>query len=300
MAFKKSVAAPAVDTSINFGDLSIYASSSFVLPEGKYKLTSFDVRMHSGFGKDTTNNKPRLGVMITGIKNLDDASVEVQDQFYSLGSSADKSFAPNAAGTGIAPIPGGAGGSLNPSTNWALLLKSFYDSGLPSGTFTNDVSVLNEIMVHMTPVPEPEERKGFQTQTGEAQEKRVDRKIPIVTEILEDEPAPAAKPGKPVAVKTPAKAPVKAAPAPVAEAEAVDDEIQGAAINGFSAVLEKNPNGAAKLLFRTGVFKAVTDAVSSEMAQAVIETYFTNDDSLNSILGQLGYSVQSGQIKPVA
>lgn len=298
MAFKKP--ATAVDSSVNFGDLSIYVSSSFVLPEGKYKLTSFDVRMHSGFGKDTSNNKSRLGVMISGIKNLDDPTAEIQDQFYSLGGNADKSFAPNPTGTGIMPVPGGAGGSLNPSTNWALFLKSLYDAGLPSGTFTNDVSVLNEIMVHMTPVPEPEERKGFQSQTGEAQEKRVDRKIPIVTEILEEEPTPAAK--------TPAKAPVKAAapkpaakaaPAPVAE-ESADEDVQAAAINGISVVLEKNPNGTGKLLLRTGTFKAVSDAVSGEMAQAVIETYFGNDDALNSILGQLGYSVQGTKVAVIA
>lgn len=314
-----AVAPPPAPSGVNFGDLSMYAGG-FTLPEGNYAFV-FNAVMHAGFKQTTL--APRLGIMVDAYP-LDGG--EPKPTFFSMGSGADKSFAPDPdTGKGLVPIPGAPASTFNNQTNWALFLKSLYDCGLPAGVFTNDLTVLDGIWVHTQNVPEPEERKGFGTRaaTGEAAttepEKRGNQLTTVITEILEggkpweggggipaEGAAPVAAPAKAPAkpnlrpVSRPAAAPAPA-PAAATAADSTDEEaVQEAAINGMSAVLEKAPNGVTKLLLRTGTFKAVSAAVSAEMASAVISNYVENEANLTAILGQLGYALVGGQIKPAA
>lgn len=307
MALAKKTA-PA--SGVNFGSLEMYVAGGG-LPEGNYIWANMDVRMHSGFGEK--KGVPRLGVMITLLPLDNPVEEAAREQFYSFGSAADKSFAPNATGTGVAPIPGGPGTTFNNSTNWALLLKSLYDCGLPEGIFSNDISTLIGTHVHMTNIPEPEERKGFQNKaaTGEAaQEDRRAGTVAVVSEILDGGAPweggggiPEAAPAKPAAkvngkVATPIRKTVAAPPPPPAPDNAGDDDIQAAAISGIAAVLEKNPNGCLKLVLRTSTFKAVQAQAGDDMANAVVETFFGDDATLNALLGTVGYSISGGSVKP--
>lgn len=304
---------------INFGSLDFYTSGGG-LPEGDYCLF-FNIMNHQAVKQNGQPAGPsRLGVMVDAYP-LDNPTAEgMKNQFYSMGSNADKAFAPNPdTGKSLVAIPGGPGGSsLNISTNWALLLKSLYDSGLPAGIFTNDFTVLDGIHVHVTQVPEPEERKGFQgSQTGEASaEPRVNQKIAIITEIkdtgkpwegtggLPDAPA-AAAPVKPVpavkgAIKAPPAKPAVVAAAPAAAPPADDADLNTLTVNAVSTVLESNPMGMTKLLLRTNVFKSLSASSGAPVANQVLATYFGDDAALNSVIGLLGYTVAGAQVKPIA
>lgn len=306
--FKKN-AAPIVE-GVNFGDLGMYAAGGG-LPEGDYIWSDLTVKMHqSQNAAGISMGPPRLGVLIT-LQSLTDPSAEARTQFYSMGSAADKSFAPNPnTGKGLVAVPGGPGATLNNSTNWAVLLQSLYDCGLPVGVFLDDVSALEGTHVHMANIPEPEARKGYQSNMSEvsAADSNRPKTIAVVTEIKDDgkpwegtggvvEAAPA-KVAPKVGPKAVAKPALKAAAKPAPVAEVTEDDVQSAAINGVSAVLEKNANGCTKLALRTGTFKAVNDVAGGDMAQAVIETYFSSDDNLNIILGQLGYVAAGIGVKP--
>ena len=304
--------APAPVAGINFGSLDMYAAGGG-LPDGDYILEDLTVQMYQAQTQGGISKGPqRLGVMIT-LRPLSEPTEEnKRTQFYSMGGKADQSFAPNPeTGKGLVAIPGAPATSLNNSTNWALFLKSMYDSGLPSGIFSNDLTVLDGVHVHMQNVPEPAERKGFASATSEATEERKAGTIAIVTEIKEDgKPwegggglsevkAPAAKTTAKAVAPKPAAAKVKPAPAPVPE-QSGDEDVRSAAINGISTVLEKKPNGCPRLLLRTETFKIVKEAVSEDMAGAVISGFFEagTEDALGGLLGELGYQLVSGQIKP--
>jgi hypothetical protein len=293
---------------VAFGDLDLYTSGGG-LPEGDYVWKDLTVQMYQGTDKQGVSKGPsRLGVMITLVP-LDGGEERVQ--FYSMGSKAHESFQPNPeTGKGVIPVPGGPASTFNNSTNWALLLKSLTDSGLPKGIFTDNCSVLEGIHVHMHHIAEPAGRAGFQSQTGEAAADRKPGTIAVVSEIKDDgkpwegtggipEAAPAKANGNAAPVKTVAKAPVKTAPAPAEPEEAGDDSIQAAAEAGAAVVLGKNEAGCAKLILRTGTFKAVNEAHGQEMATAVINTYFSSDAKLNELLGPLGFAVKGSQVVAV-
>lgn len=318
MALQRRTAAVAAPTGVNFGSLDMYVAGGG-LPEGDYVFSDLSVQMYQAQTQAGVARGPaRLGVMITLIPLSDPREENARTQFYSMGGSADKSFAPNPeTGKGIVPVPGGPGTTLNNGTNWALLLKSLYDCGLPEGIFSNDVSVLEGTHVHIINVPEPEERRGFvnKNATGEApMEERKNATVAIVSEIKDDgKPwentggipeapvAAAPKAGVKVMPKPRVNGAVKpvAAPAPAA-APSGDEDVEVAAITAVSSFIEKNPNGMSRLLLKTGTFKAVKDAQGDDMASAVTETYFANDDVLNALLGQFGYSIQGAMIKPAA
>lgn len=305
MAIQRRAAAQAAPSGVSFGDLGFYAGG-FSLPEGDYAL-EFDVRMHANTKQDGTTGQQFLGVMmhchpLTG--------GEAHEKFLSMGGKSDQSFAPDpTTGKGLVAIPGGLGQNLSNKTNWALFLKSLYDCGLPQGIFTNDLTVLDGVHVHISNIPEPEERKSFASKTGEVEDSkpRGVNLIPIVTEIKEDGKPwegsggiPSAQPVKRGAASK-AVAPKRAvAPPPPQETEGDGEEVMTAAINGITEVLEKNPNGTSKLMVRTGTFKAVSAAAGAEMAQAVSDQFFGSDEALNSLLGQLGYVVAGMQVKPQA
>lgn len=322
---RRTAAAPVPQTpSVDFGDLDFYSGGGFTLPPGRYAL-EFDVRLHAYTKGDGTRGVENLGVMVTALpmNEANEQAGDPMDQFYSMGSKAKLSFAPNPdTGKGVVPIPGGPAQSLARSTNWNVLLKSLYDAGLPKGIFTNDLSTIDGVWVVTQNIPEPEERKTFGAKTGEAEQERGNQMISVVSEIIEEgkpweggggAPAeattPASKPngkaGKPTsapakAAAAPTKVAAKKAPVPEPAEEVGEDDILQAALLGTAAVLEVLPEGGtvSKLALRTGTFKAVTTASSDDMAQAVLETFFGDDKTLNGLIGQHGYKVQGLQIKP--
>lgn len=294
----------------DFGNLDAYSSGGGML-EGDYAIASIMLCMFAGTKKDGSSAGPeRLGAKITfrPLTGGDD-----QENFYSLGSKAHESWQPREDGKGLVAVTGGPGTAPNASTNWAMFVKSLFDSGLPQGVLQDDLSVLEGTHVHIQNVPEPAERKGFKALTGEAGMEDKPRTVAIVSEIKDDgkpwegtggvpevEAAAPKTAAKPVVGKAPVKAPVKAAAkaAPAPEPEA-DGDLESHAINGISAVLTGHEQGMPTLQLRTGTFKAVKDAVDQPTANTVVNTFFKNNDTLNGILGTLGYVVKGAQIVPV-
>lgn len=295
-------------------------SGGFDISEGNYAL-DYTVMMYAAKKQDgTPYGKERLGVMIgfTPINEDGSKAGDRMEKFLSMGSKADQSFAPDPeTGKGIVVIPGGAGGSLNNKTNWFIHLNSLFNSGITAEEIgANNLGTIDGLWAHVQSIPEPEDRKGFGgAATGEAEEgeKRTPGKIPVVTEVLEggkpwdggggipgDEApaAPVARVAGKIAPKVVAKAPVKAVKAaPVPEPVSDDSSLEEAAQTGVTDVLEKAPNGLPKLQLRIGVLKAVTAKYDGETASNVLTSYFDNDESLNGLLGPLGYKVEGTQIK---
>lgn len=310
--FKK--AAKKVAEGVGFGDLGFY-SSGFQLPEGDYAM-EHEVRVHAYTKQDGSRGQEMLGVLL---KAYPLAGGDPVEQFLSMGRKAMLSFMPDAeTGKKLVAIPGGPSGSLAGMTNWNLYLKSLYDCGLPAGLFTNDISVLDGIWVHTQNVPEPEGRKSLGAQTGEvAQEaQRGPQMTLVVTEIKDDgkpwengggvpeveaeAPAPKAvvKPGPKAMVKPVVAKSVTKKAAPVVEEPAGDEETLTVATEAAQVLLEKNPNGMLRLGFRTTLFSAVKKTHGDEMADAVISTFLEDEEQLNGLVGQFGYSVQGNKIAP--
>lgn len=287
----------------NLGELSGYSSGGGV-PEGDYCLTDFSVMMFQAENqKGEKKGPPRLGVNITLVPL---GGGEERTQFYSMGSNADKSWAPNpATGKGIVPVAGGPGTPPNASTNWAYFVKSLFDCGLPQGILSDDLSVLEGIHVHMQNVPEPEERKGYAAaaRTGEAgaEEPRGNKTIAVVSEIKDDgKPwegtggVPDTQAPKPAAGKAASKPPAKAASkAPVEQTEADPRDVATTAIN---TVMDGAKLPLTKLKLRTSVYKIVNEEHGLDMAQAVTNNYFTSEDTLNELLGELGFKLEKSNI----
>lgn len=321
--------APPAPTGVNFGDDAFYMGGGFNLPEGNYALM-FDIRMHAFTKANGTKGEEYLGIMLTAWPLIEENGElsygeEPLPQFYSMGKKAKLSFAPDpATGKGLIAIPNAPAQNAPRLTNWDIFRKSLYDAGLPSGIFTNDISVLDGIWVHTANVKPPEERKAFGAATGEAQaEDQRENLVSVVTEILDGgapwdgggglpegaaeaaAPAPPPKPAARAAVRpaaraaapTAAKAPArpvavarKTAPAAPAEEEGVDEEaVVEAANTALSTVLGDNPKGLKKLMLRTSAFKEMAD--NPDMAQAVMETHFSDDAALEALLGPLGFKL---------
>lgn len=311
-----AVATAPAGNGVNFGDLGVYTSGGG-LPEGNYAL-EFQTCMYQAKDQQGVAKGPsRLGVMITA-HSLTDGKAEPREQFYSMGSKAAESFSPDPdTGKGLVPNAGGPGGSLNKSTNWAVFLEHLYSSGLPNGIFTNDLSVLDGVHVHMANIPEPEERKGFQSKLDEVEaEPRKNKTIAVITEILEGgapweggggipvkgapvngsgrapaKSAPAAK-----AASAPKAATAKPTPPPAQATELSEEDLMQAALEGAASVFEKNTDGCMTLVLRTGTYQHVNKAYGEEVGTAVIDTFFGNDDAINSVVGQLGYTVSGKKV----
>lgn len=313
---------------VNFGSLADY-SAGFTLPEGNWAL-EFIVAMERLSDKQQ-GRAARLGVYLIAHAMSPDWQFlggDPQEQFLSMGTKAHMAFAPDPnTGKGIVAIPGGAGGGLAGKTNWNMFLKSLYDSSLPDGVFTNDISTLDGIWVHTKQELEPEDRKTFATGEVELQQGGP-RKIPVVTEIAErgkpwegtgglpgtdasgrpaisgapPAPVPFARPAAPTAARPAQTAPVYAAPVlQVPQQSTVDAEaVQEAAISGMTDVLVKAPaSGITKLLLRANTYTAVKAKYGEEMAQAVTNMFMGDDNALNTLLGGLGYGLQGAMIRQV-
>ncbi len=315
---KRTAAAPAVG-GVNFGDLGFYVSGGG-LPEGDYVWTNLEVKLHQAVDQQGNNKgQPRLGVLITMYDRNNPTEEGKHQQFYSMGSKAKLSFMPNDDGSGLLPVPGGPSTTLPDSTNWAALVKSLYDSGLPQGVFTNSVKVFEGMWCHISRVPEPEGRKNFaNSSTGEASDEefsgtRGDGKIPVVTDIPEEgQPwngtggLPTAKVAAPVraAAPKPVAAPAqkvngKATPAPAMAAEVEGEDLESIMAEAITVVLTAKPNGMARLPLRTETFKVLKASKGEEFAGQAIESVFGDAAALGAILNSLGYGISGPNIKPL-
>lgn len=315
MAIRRATApppAPPAAEGVAFGSLGFY-SGGFDLPESDYAM-EHSVQMYQPRKKDgSAVGSPFLAVVLTAYPLSGGEPVQHE---ISMGAKAALSFVPNETGKGLLPVPGGPSASLSDQTNWGIYLKSLYDSGLDVGIFTNDLTVLDGIHVHTQNIPEPESRKQLRSQTGEAAmqgapEART-RNITVVTEIKDDgkpwegtgglpdgqaKAAPAKAKATPVAAPAAVRRPV-AVPVAAATEDVTEQDIEDAALQGITSVLEqeKNANGCSKLMLRTGTFGHVEKAISNDMAQAVTDTYFGSDATLSTLLSKLGYSVSGAKI----
>lgn len=309
-----AVAAKAVPA-ISLLDLSMYVGGGG-LPEGNYAL-EFMIKMHQAVDKVTGANRggERLGVMVTA-HSLTDTNAEPRQQFYSMGTKAHEAFAPNPdTGKSLVAVAGGTGAStLSPQTNWAYLLKSLYDAGMPEDLKSNDLTVLDGVWVHVHSIPEPEERKAFKTSNvaETSQEDRRPGTISIVSEILpkgapwEDNgggipekgaaPATTAAAVKPNGKALGKVATTPVAPAPQPDGGVTDEELMELALQGATTVLEANVSGVSKLQMKSGMFKAISADYEEEIASQVINAFFKSDDDLNGVVNQLGYKVSGVKV----
>lgn len=230
---------------------------------------------------------------------------------------------------GIQAIPGSSGTGLSGMTNWDLYRKSLLDCGLPEGVFTNDISVLDGLWAHIQNQPAPAERKQFGSKTaereGEEEQKGPDL-VPVVTEILQggepwngggglpdaaSAPAPKAPAARPAAARAAAPAartaaPARRAPAPApveeeeaaeeAAGEVTEESVAQAALEGITAVLEKDGK-PMKIKVKTGTFSHVQKLYGDEMAQAVSET-LNDEGQLKQLMASAGYKLVGAQFVP--
>lgn len=330
MAVRRQAPPPPVQAggSVNFGEDTFY-SGGLGLPEGDYAL-GFHTQMFQPTKQNGQPvGQPFLCVMLTAYPIDSNGALigEISEHPLGVGRKAHMSFVPSTDGKGFDAVPGGPATGMNDMTNWSIFRKSMRDCGLPDGILANDLTVLDGIWVHTRNVPEPEERTALRSSTGEAalraasgqaEDNRV-KLIPTVVEIkangkpwegtggIPGETAPAATPaGRRVAPRT--AAPAAAAPgsrriAPGAQAQAPagnghatdvsDEDMMNAALEGLTDFLVKpaNANGVTKVALRAGAFTELSKKQGDEMAQAVVETFFSDDAMLNSVLNQLGYKV---------
>ena len=302
----------------DFGSMGFY-TGGFDLPPGDYCWTGLNVMMYQFKDqKGKTYGDPNLTVMITLQSLSDPSDAGTHEIPYGMGRKAHLSWAPNPiTGKGLVAVPGSPAAGLNDQTKWALLLKSLYDSALPEGVFTNDLTALEGIHVHMQLVDEPAGWKEIQNNTGDAPNApRKDKKISVVSEILDSghpwegtggiAAAPTGKAPAKAAPKVNGKAPAAAAKAPAAAEveEGSPEEIEQIAVEAIGeqlAALDASTKGCSKVQLRTGVFKSVTASKGDDYAQAILETYFGTDAALNGILAACGeYGFKTAGLKVVA
>ena len=312
------------DNRISFGDDTFYVSGAGI-PEGNYALY-FDAVIHQ-FEKSTGEKSgPEFLTIRVSAFQLDELGADPKIGYYRMGSKAILSFAPNTQdeGKSLIAIPGGPAGTMNDSTNWSLFRKSLRDSGLPPVVFVNDLRVLDGVWAHITHVPEPEERKGFGTGTGEIPELRRNQTIAVVSEILEggspweggggmpkgitpkapsgptgvvrsDSQTPRVPTTSAATVRVPAQKPNQ----PEAVIAPEDDDVLIAAQTAAATVLEASPDGLPRLLFKTQIFNAANKTSGGPLAQAILDTYFKDEGTMNAFLSELGYEVKGTRVTPI-
>jgi hypothetical protein len=232
---------------------------------------------------------------------------EKKEHHYSMGTKAHLSFQPDPeTGTGVVPVEGGPGANMFDSTNWYLVLKSLWDCGMPQDYVDNDLSVLEGITVHITNVPEPEERKGFRSSTSEVAPEQRDRKVPVVSEVISApwiegavaaaQPAakPAAVPAK--AAAAPAKLAAKpngAAAAPPPAPAPADDAQKRAVEDALAVFLADNPNGGSRAALRLRVNR---ELAAHPDKTAIMDAYLGDDTTLGAVLEPLGYKISGASV----
>lgn len=313
--------------SVNFGEDTFY-SGGLGLAEGDYAL-GFHTQMFQPTKQNGQPvGQPFLCVMLTAYPIDANGSLigEPAEHPLGVGQKAALSFVPSADGKGFDAVPGGPATGMNDMTNWSIFRKSMRDCGLPDGVLANDLTVLDGVWVHTRNVPEPEERRALRSNTGEAAlraasgqaEDNRAKLIPIVTEIKAngkpwegtggipgETQAPAAVAGRRAVTRQAAPAaaaqvgrriaPAAATP-PAGNGHATDvsdEDLMNAALEGMTDFLAipANANGSTKIALRAGSFTALSKKFGDDMAQAVTETFFVDDATLNTVINQLGYKV---------
>lgn len=187
----------------------------------------------------------------------------------------------------------------------------------PRGARTG-AAAMQAAMAEASGMPVPEEAEERRMGSG---------KIVVVTEIKEGgkpwegtggwppaaqpiAPAPGTRPvaARPVAAPVPAARPAPmAAPRPAAAAPTgnghAEMDVATAAQNGVAAVLgiESNLRGIQKIKLRMGTFEAISAATGDPtLAQSVLDAYFRSDETLNVVLGPLGYVASGANVVPQA
>lgn len=312
-------ASPAVQQPevFNLGDRSQYSEggSLFTFVESDYAL-EFQIALFQGF-KPKPTDPMRVGVWIH-FHPLVEGVEKPESKFLSFGTNMEKSWMPSEDGKSIVAIPGGPKAPLMGMTNWALFLDSLTNSGLENGVFTGDISVLDGMHAHCAEIPEPEERKGFQSKTAEVATASARRpnKVVVVTEIIakpwegeggipeaEAAAAPAARPAaaaaKPITGRTLSRKPA----APAAEtdpAQMTDDDLLTLAEQVVSTIMAENPKGLTTSSLKTTAFEAVSKTNGDDVAQFVQENILNDAGTLGTVLGTLGYGVKGITVKPLA
>lgn len=279
MAFKKT--AGQQSDVVNFGDRSMYTAGGGPVPEGDYIFKDVSVMMYQATSKDgVAQGAERLSVCLQ-LESVSNPSEEIRPQYYSLGGKAHESFQPSEDGKSLVSVPGGPGRTLQNNTKWAMLLDSLYNSGLPEGVFTGNVSVLDGMSVHMQNIPEPASWGDIQGRTGEASGTRKPGVVSVVTEIKDG--------GKPweTGFKRSKSAPasIKAAPA----AAAPSGDLEELATEHISSVLENNADGMKKIALKNEVFKSIGDPATGNKVRSEV---LNNEATLTAILESLGYKIQ--------
>jgi hypothetical protein len=312
----KKAATPEV-TGVNFLNPDFYTGGGGI-PPGPYALEFF-VQMFQAKDKTGRSNfDARLGVRVRAhsLTDPDKRGDNAYEQFYSMGTDAHKSFQPNPhTGKSLVAVPGGPASTLPRLTNWDVLLKSLYDSGLPAGIAINDISVLDGVHVTMSQIPEPEERKSFATPGNEADTQRKGGgRISVVSEIHEDGKPWEGTGGIPGVEtdKGQSKSTGKAVTTisdkstkPAADKSDEQDVLTAATsaasdvLNSINPVTKKsNLEGMTHLAFRTGMFSLVRKTYGDDMAQAVADTYFGSTDAVNELLNSHGYESDGKVVSP--
>jgi hypothetical protein len=199
---RQAVAAPAA-AGPNFLDNDWFSTGGgFDLPPGVWTL--FHTLTYGGLiKKDGTEapNSKALRCEITAYMCHEDGTLvqdaegglTVHEVKIGLGRKAHESWMPNPeTGKSLVPVPGGKAQPSSVLSNFGLYIKSLYDSGLPKGTATNDISAIDGIIVRTENQDAPEERKSISTrrastgEIGEEEQKRADSKVLTVVELLEN------------------------------------------------------------------------------------------------------------------
>lgn len=332
MAIKRN--APVQDAeAVNFGDLEFYVSGGggLNLPPGLYAM-EHEVLMFLPRKKDNTpSGTPAFlaAKLIAHPINEDGTPVEegeVHETILSMGSKAHESFQPGADGKSLRRVPNPKFPNALADTNWQLYLKSLYDCGLPRGIFSNDFTVLDGIWVRTDLQAAPAKRKEYQgrgtgaaaAQNQQGQEKKqYDDKVVVVVDILdggkpweggggipEADAKPTAKKSAGPAGKSKATAAAPAGkktgkPAVAAEEEGDDEAVKTAAMDAIGTVLSKKANkgGMKKAKLRMEVFGAIGEE-DEDMAQAVADTIFADEDQLSGVLEELGFELRGPEVVP--
>lgn len=309
---------------IRFLDNDTYSGGNFDLPEGRYCMY-FDFLLHAYTKQDGSKGKEFLALHLL-CHNLDQLGADPIDHYLSMGKKAMESVLPNVddGGKSLVAIPGGSG-KLGRNSNAYIFLRSLVDAAgnPPELADVTDLTQIDGVWVVTKNVLEPEERKSYSNRqsTGEVEEERRNtepQKIPNVVEIIEggvpwegtgglpEDTAPAPKPAKTTPVSKP-QAPSKPAPRPVKkvepepEPEEGDAEDMNAAVQAaITEVLSnaKFAKGTTRVTLRMEAFKAIKSIAGEDGQQALATMFEDSPDTIESMLGELGYEVKAGKVVP--
>lgn len=192
--------------------------------------------------------------------------------YYSIGQG----FVPSETGKAVDDnngkflVPVGDKTAPNNSSNFALLLISMVNAGVPEDLFDGDISTIEGLVGHVNRVPAPK-RNNLPTRPG--QKAQNDPTILLFTTLI-SLPGETKKPvaGKAGAAKPGAK-PVAGKPAPAAATEVDASELEGELIGLFAS---KGVESMKKIELVKGLFSSIEAANTNKkaiLAQAGKEEY---------------------------